>query len=42
MNDIKNFTETGYRSQMFDVWTKAMPYDSDMGRIEIDEYSLVD
>lgn len=41
IHDIQNFTATGYRSEMFDFWTKSMPYDSDMGRVEIDEYTLV-
>lgn len=41
ITDIRNFTATGYRSPLFDLWSKNMPYTVDMTRDEVDEYPLV-
>jgi hypothetical protein len=38
ISDIRNFTSTGYRSDMFNQWVKQTPYESEMGIIEFDDY----
>lgn len=39
ISEIKNFTETGYRSDLFNTWADSMPYDPEMGRNEVDDYT---
>lgn len=39
--EIRNFTATGYRSPLFDLWSKNVPYTEEMTRIEVDDYPLV-
>lgn len=36
--EIRNFTATGYRSPLFDMWTKSVPYTEEMTRVEVEEY----
>lgn len=38
IQDIKNFTDTGYKSPLLEQFIKATPIDSDMGRLELEEY----
>jgi hypothetical protein len=38
INEIQNFTATGYRSDLFNQFVKAVPYDSEMGRTEVEDY----
>lgn len=37
--DIRNFTATGYRSDLFNTWTNLTPYNEHMGRTEVDDYT---
>lgn len=39
--EIRNFTATGYRSDLFNTWTNLTPYNEHMGRTEVDDYTLV-
>lgn len=39
--EIRNFTATGYRSELFDLWSKSVPYTEEMTRVEVDDYPLV-
>lgn len=39
--DIRNFTATGYRSSLFDLWSKNVPYTKEMTEDEVDEYPSV-
>jgi hypothetical protein len=38
MNEIRNFTQTGYRSELFNQLVAALPYDSEMARNEVADY----
>lgn len=39
INEMRNFTKTGYRSAMFDTFMKMIPIDKQMAILEVDEYS---
>lgn len=41
ITEIRNFSATGYRSKLFDLWAETVPYNVEMTRIEVDEYPLV-
>lgn len=41
IQDIKNFTDTGYKSPLLEQFIKATPIDSDMGRAELEDYLWV-
>lgn len=41
ITEIRNFTATGYRSPLFDLWSKQVPYTEEMTRVEVDDYPLV-
>lgn len=41
ITEIRNFTATGYRSPLFDLWSKNVPYTEEMTRVEVDDYPLV-
>lgn len=41
IRDIKNFTDTGYKSELLKMFIKMTPIDSDMGRSELEDYLLV-
>lgn len=38
ITEIRNFTATGYRSKLFDLWAESVPYNVEMTRLEVDEY----
>ncbi len=42
ITEIRNFTATGYRSPLFDLWSKHVPYTVEMTQDEVDEYPLVE
>lgn len=39
--EIRNFTATGYRSPLFDLWSKNVPYTVEMTQEEVEDYPLV-
>lgn len=39
VNEMKNFTMTGYRSPMFDTFLRMIPIDKQMAILEIEDYS---
>ena len=41
IRDIQNFTETGYRSPMYDFWVSRVQLDVGVARNEIEEYTSV-
>lgn len=41
ITEIRNFTATGYRSELFDLWSTKVPYTEEMTRVEVDDYPLV-
>lgn len=41
ITEIRNFTATGYRSELFNLWSKSVPYNEEMTRVEVDDYPLV-
>lgn len=41
VNEMKNFTMTGYRSPMFETFLKMIPIDKQMAILEIEDYSWV-
>lgn len=41
ITEIRNFTATGHRSPLFDLWSESVPYTEVMTREEVDNYPLV-
>lgn len=41
ITEIRNFTATGYRSPLFDLWSAHVPYTVEMTQDEVDDYPLV-
>lgn len=41
ITEIRNFSATGYKSPLFDLWSKHVPFTVDMTRDEVEDYPLV-
>lgn len=39
INHIRNFTETGFKSSLFETFMRQIPYDKEMGRTEVEDYT---
>ena len=38
ISEIRNYTSTGYHSDLFNSWVKKTPYYPEMARLEVEEY----